>query len=115
VDFALRLGRALGDARARRLFPYAEAEAIFNEHRESRRGRDLDIAGLSYAMLDTQGPQQWPLPEGAAGGKARLYEDGLYPTPNGRARFVVAEYRPTAEDDDARYPLHLTTGRLRDQ
>lgn len=115
VDFALRLGRALGDARARRLFPYAEAEAIFNEHRESTRGRDLDITGLSYAMLDTRGPQQWPLPEGAAAGKARLYEDGLYPTPNGRARFVVAEHRPTAEDADARYPLHLTTGRMRDQ
>jgi assimilatory nitrate reductase catalytic subunit len=37
------------------------APAIWNEHRESTRGRDLDITGLSYALLDTQGPQQWPM------------------------------------------------------
>ena len=27
-------------------------EAVWNEHRETTRGRDLDITGLSYAMLD---------------------------------------------------------------
>lgn len=115
VDFALRLGRQLNDARAPRLFPYTEAEAIFNEHRESTRGRDLDITGLSYAMLETQGPQQWPLPEGAQTGKRRLYEDGVFPTASGRARFVDTKHRPTVEEADARYPLRLTTGRLRDQ
>ena len=45
VDFARRL--ELGPARRRRLFPYDDAEAIFNEHRETTRGRDLDITGLS--------------------------------------------------------------------
>ena len=115
VDFAHRLerlmpGRLNGQAT---LFPYDTPEAIWNEHRESTRGRDLDITGMSYAMLE-QSPQQWPLPEGAATGKARLYEDGVFPTPDGRARFVNVAYAPVAEPREARYPFSLTTGRLRD-
>jgi assimilatory nitrate reductase catalytic subunit len=114
LDFALRLGRELGrDADS--LFPYRTPEEIFQEHRATTRGRDLDIGGLSYALLEAQGPQQWPFPEGASAGKRRLYDDGVFPTPSGRARFVVAHQRPTAEATDARYPLHLTTGRSRDQ
>jgi assimilatory nitrate reductase catalytic subunit len=114
-DFALRLGTTLQNADAARMFAYATAEDVFNEHRESTRGRDLDITGLSYDFLETQGPQQWPFPEGAASGKSRLYEDGRFPTPSGRAHFVNTIYKPSAEKTDARYPLHLNTGRLRDQ
>jgi assimilatory nitrate reductase catalytic subunit len=55
------------------------------------------------------------LPEGASAGKVRLYEDGVFPDPSGRARFVATEHRITAESPSARYPLHLNTGRLRDQ
>jgi assimilatory nitrate reductase catalytic subunit len=114
VDFAHRLGARLGKSGAT-LFPYANAEAVFNEHRESTRGRDLDITGLSYAVLDACGPQQWPYPEGAQSGTVRLYENGIFPTADGRARFANTRYLPTAETTDARYPLHLNTGRLRDQ
>ena len=110
TDFARRLDPDQGA----RLFPYAGAEAVFDEHRETTRGRDLDISGLSYAKLD-EGPQQWPFPEGATSGKARLYADRAYPGASGRARFHAAPYRPVAEAIDARYPLHLSTGRLRDQ
>ncbi|MHB1083392.1 MAG: nitrate reductase [Thiobacillus sp.] len=113
VEFAWKLGDQLGRD-GKRLFPYTCPEDVFNEHRESTRGRDLDITGLSYAMLDA-GPQQWPLPEGATTGKPRLYEDGVFATSQGRAHFYNAPYRPTAEPIDARYPLHLNTGRLRDQ
>jgi assimilatory nitrate reductase catalytic subunit len=90
-------------------------EQIWCEHRESTRGRDLDITGLSYARLDHEGPQQWPLPEGAATGTKRLYENGIYPTPDGKARFSAAPYQPVAEPREARYPFSLTTSRLRDQ
>jgi assimilatory nitrate reductase catalytic subunit len=110
ADFARRLA-----ARGKDLFPYQNAEQVFNEHRESTRGRDLDITGLSYAVLEREGPQQWPYPEGAKGGRARLYTDGVFPTPSGRARFVATEYVPPAEEPDARFPVRLTTGRLRDQ
>ncbi|MBI3528196.1 MAG: molybdopterin-dependent oxidoreductase [Betaproteobacteria bacterium] len=115
VDFALRLGRKLERADAPMLFSYCTPEQIFNEHRETTRGRDLDVTGLSYQLLESRGPQQWPFPVGAATGKARLYEDGVFATPGGRARFMDAPYRPVAEKTDARYPLHLNTGRLRDQ
>ncbi|KLN54313.1 nitrate reductase [Variovorax paradoxus] len=113
VDFARRLEQRLG--RTSTLFPYDSAERVWNEHRESTRGRDLDITGMSYAMLDTAGPQQWPLKEGEATGRARLYEDGIFPTPDGRARFVDTVYKPVAEAREARYPFSLNTGRLRDQ
>ena len=55
------------------------------------------------------------MPEGATQGKARLYEDGVYPTATGRAKFVFANYEPVAEEADARFPWRLNTGRLRDQ
>ncbi len=103
------------------LFPYstdhadAGAETVWQEHRESTRGRDLDITGLSWEMLTSQGPQQWPLPEGSTTGKARLYEDGVYPTADGRARFAAHAWKPVAEPRESRYPFSLTTGRLRDQ
>ncbi len=113
VDFARRLEQRLGATPT--LFPYETAESVWNEHRESTRGRDLDITGMSYAMLDSAGPQQWPLKEGEATGRARLYEDGIFPTPDGRARFVDTVYKPVAEAREARYPFSLNTGRLRDQ
>ena len=114
VDFARRLGARLDHAAAGRLFPYTDAEAIFNEHRESTRGRDLDITGLSYALLEAEGPQQWPYPEGAASGTVRLYEDGRFPTPDSKARFVPTEHLPTAEATSSDYPISLLSGRMRD-
>ncbi|KQP22168.1 nitrate reductase [Pseudorhodoferax sp. Leaf267] len=129
VDFARRLeARGIGFAplpprgegggegqAAPTLFPYANAESVWNEHRATTRGRDLDITGLSWPLLDAQGPQQWPLAEGQSTGRARLYEDGVFPTADGRARFADAPYKPVAEAREARYPFSLNTGRLRDQ
>jgi assimilatory nitrate reductase catalytic subunit len=93
---------------------YASPEHIWNEHRESTRGRDLDITGLSYAKLD-QAPQQWPFKENDSQGKQRLYEDGIFPTADGRAKFIPHAYKPVAEQRESRFPFSLTTGRLRDQ
>jgi assimilatory nitrate reductase catalytic subunit len=112
ADFGSRLGEILG---RKILIGYQSPEDIFNEHRESTRGRDLDITGLSYPLLEREGPQQWPYPEGAKAGRTRLYADGVFPTPSGRARFIATEYTPPAEAPDAGFPLRLTTGRLRDQ
>lgn len=113
VDFAHRLEARLAPGRPT-LFPYDTPESVWVEHRESTRGRDLDITGLSYALLE-QAPRQWPCPAGATEGRERLYADGAFPTPDGRARFVDTAYKPVAEVRDARYPFALTTGRLRDQ
>jgi len=114
VDFARRLEARIRPGR-RPLFDFDSAQALWMEHRETTRGRDLDIAGLSWPLLEALGPQQWPFPEGASAGRTRLYEDGRFPTASGKARFFTGNYRPTAEKADARYPIRLTTGRLRDQ
>ena len=113
VEFAQRLERKLGKKQG--LFNFPTTESIFNEHRESTRGRDLDITGLSYDLLVKEGPQQWPLKAGEQQGKARLYADGVFATPNGKAQFYAADYKETADVVSADYPLHLLTGRLRDQ
>ncbi|MDP1734018.1 MAG: molybdopterin-dependent oxidoreductase [Sulfuritalea sp.] len=126
VDFARRLearlllsslpqGERSGERVGRTLFPYESAESIFNEHRATTVGRDLDIGGLSYALLEKAGPQQWPLRAGATAGTPRLYADGVFATASGRARFTSTQHRPLAEATDPRHPLHLNTGRLRDQ
>jgi assimilatory nitrate reductase catalytic subunit len=112
VDVAQRMEQLLQHG-GPSLFPYDSAESVWTEHRESTRGRDLDITGLSYATLEQ--PQLWPFPSGATQGQARLYEDGHFATADGRARFVAPAWRPTAEQRDAHYPVSLTTGRLRDQ
>jgi assimilatory nitrate reductase catalytic subunit len=114
VDFARRLESRL-PKKAPDLFPYASAESIFNEHRASTVGRDLDIGGLSYLLIETSGPQQWPLRAGESSGTTRLYRDGVFATASGRASFKAVAHRPTAEATDARLPLHLNSGRLRDQ
>lgn len=113
VEFARRLEALLRPGRPT-LFDYPTVESVWNEHRESTRGRDLDITGLSYARLEAA-PAQWPFPEGATEGKARLYEDGVFPTADGRAQFVDTAQDKLAEPRDVRYPVSLTTGRLRDQ
>jgi assimilatory nitrate reductase catalytic subunit len=116
ADVARRMEALLPARRidGRTLFPFDTPESLWNEHRESTRGRDLDITGLSYALLDSQGPQQWPLREGQAAGAVRLYADGCFPSADGRARFAAVAMRPLAEKRDAHYPFSLNTGRLRD-
>jgi assimilatory nitrate reductase catalytic subunit len=113
VDFANALGHRLGKHTP--AFNYPDARSLWEEHRESSRGRDLDITGLSYDVLETQGPQQWPMPKGATQGRARLYTDGQFPTASGRARLVVCTYKSTDDKITATFPFMLTTGRQRDQ
>jgi assimilatory nitrate reductase catalytic subunit len=117
VDFAQRLEKRLliNDTKQPHLFAFNTTEDIFNEHRESTRGRDLDISGLSYGLLKENGPQQWPFKTGESQGTARLYADGIFQKADGKAQFINAVYKGTIDKPDARYPLHLLTGRLRDQ
>jgi assimilatory nitrate reductase catalytic subunit len=114
TEFAQRLESRLRAGKPS-IFPYTSAESVWNEHRETTRGRDLDITGMSYGMLDSKGPQQWPLHEGWSRGRARLYENGRFPTADGRANFFDTPFEPLAEPRDVRYPFSLNTGRLRDQ
>ena len=115
VDLGQRLEQCLPRRATTSLFAYDTPESIWNEHRASTRGRDLDITGLSYDLLESQGPAQWPFVTGAQRGQARLYENAVFATPDGRARFSAMPWQDVAEPRVSRYPFSLTTGRLRDQ
>ncbi|MCQ2996886.1 molybdopterin-dependent oxidoreductase [Pseudomonas syringae] len=114
VDFAQRLqARLQPDAKA--LFDFQTPQALFDEYKLLTQGRDLDLSGISYDIIDQHGPQQWPFPAGATCGTARLYLNGQFPTSSGRARFISEPYSAAKELRDSRFPLTLNTGRLRDQ
>ncbi|HEV2952692.1 MAG TPA: nitrate reductase, partial [Candidatus Dormibacteraeota bacterium] len=104
------VARALGGGDR---FNWPDSAAVFDEHVALTRGRDLDMSGLSHSLLRELGPQQWPFPTGGSP-SPRRYVDGVYATPDGKARLIAVEYRPPAEQPDQLYPLRLTTGRLRD-
>jgi assimilatory nitrate reductase catalytic subunit len=90
-------------------------EAVFGVLTELSRGRPCDMSGITgYEMVDEAGGIQWPLPAGVApvrGEERRLFGDGRFFHPDGRARFVFEEPRPVAEPPSAEYPLMLLTGR----
>jgi anaerobic selenocysteine-containing dehydrogenase len=90
-------------------------EAVFRILQRLSAGRPCDITGIDgYGMLDDRGGIQWPFPEGVEVSpepERRLFEDGRFHHPDGRARFVFGEYRPPAEATSRRYPLVLLTGR----
>ncbi|MCP1650003.1 nitrate reductase [Pseudomonas nitroreducens] len=113
-DFARRLEQRLRPGQPS-LFDFDSPAELFDEYKLLTRGRDLDLSGIGYALLDSRGPQQWPFRCGAVEGTERLYGDGQFPTANGRARLIAEPYRAAKEKRDARYPLILNTGRLRDQ
>ncbi len=91
---------------------YAALTALARHHgRVLDLARDADLDAAGYAALQ---PRQWPL--GAADeAPARLFGDGRFATPDGRARFVVTPYLAPRARTDARHPLLLNTGRVRDQ
>jgi assimilatory nitrate reductase catalytic subunit len=70
------------------------------------------LAAISPDAYDALEPVQWPVT--AAGGTARLFADGRFPTPDGRARMHVLQPTGPAQAPDAAYPLALNTGRVRD-
>lgn len=98
-------------------------EAAFRLMVELSRGRPCDISGISgYAAIDAEGGIQWPRrpgPEGTdaaasgpdAGRERRLFADGRFFHPDGKARFLFAPPQPLPEPPDAAYPFALLTGR----
>jgi assimilatory nitrate reductase catalytic subunit len=115
AEVAKRLGHGAA-------FDYPDAAAIFREHAAlsgvaNDGSRDFDLSGLNdlsdedYAGLK---PVQWPVNARQPKGTARLFGDGIFYTPNRRARFVAVTPRPAAYPTDAGYPLALNTGRVRD-
>lgn len=104
-------------------FAYRAPAEIFREHArlselDNGGRRAFDISGLTE--LDARGyeelaPVQWPVRKGAAPGTPRLFADGRFLLPGGRARLVPVTPAEPAVATDPRWPLVLNTGRLRDQ
>jgi assimilatory nitrate reductase catalytic subunit len=91
-------------------------QAVFRILQRLSAGRPCDISGIEgYAMLDALGGVQWPFPAGATwsdgDGERRLFADGRFCHPDGRARFRWGDPRPPAEATSRRYPMVLLTGR----
>lgn len=117
-EAAKRLG--FGEA-----FDYAHPWEIFDEHarlsgfeNEGEGTRLFDIsalAGLGPEGYERLSPIQWPVTASAPHGTARLFEEGIFPTPSGRARLLPVTPRPPEQKVSDAYPLRLNTGRIRDQ
>lgn len=104
---AARLGREKG-------FP-SEPEEVFEELCRVTAGAPADYSGMTYSRIADEDGLFWPCPDVLEGerhpGTPRLFLD-RFATPDGRARFVPAMHRPSAEEPDEEYPLRLTTGRV---
>jgi formate dehydrogenase major subunit len=86
---------------------YSSPDEIFDEFA----GLTASYATLRYQNLGGTG-KLWPNPDpDREDGPVVLFEDG-FPTPNGRAKFVPAEWTAADELPDADYPLVLNTGRV---
>ncbi len=104
-------------------FNYSSVAEIFDEHaRLSAAGNDgaraFNIGGLvglgerAYADLT---PIQWPIAARDGGTAPRLFADGRFYHPDGRARLIPTRPRAPRFALDLEYPLVLNTGRVRDQ
>jgi assimilatory nitrate reductase catalytic subunit len=110
------VGQAMGFVGA---FPWRSSAQVFREYARltayENDGRFLNLgpfAGMTPDEYDALEPVQWPVT--AAGGTARLFTDGRFQTPDGRAHMVPVAAEGPAEPVDLAYPLSLNTGRVRD-
>jgi assimilatory nitrate reductase catalytic subunit len=93
---------------------WRDPEAVFQILKELSRGQPCDFSGIEdYRALDRAGGIQWPYPAGAEGapGQRRLFEDGAFFHPDGKARLFFEGIRPLPEPTSDRYPFTLLTGR----
>ena len=93
---------------------------VFEFMKELSRGRPCDFTGVrDYETLDAVGGVQWPYPAAPGGSdpdldvasERRLFEDGRFFHPDGRARFVYSTPVAPRETTSNRFPLVLLTGR----
>src|SRR5467141_4541414 len=110
AEIVTRVAAAMGFKAS---FAYESAADIFDDFAALTAGRPCDYSGLSHSRLRAR-RVQWPAPAPEHPGTARLYADGVFPTGDGRARFVPVAHAEPAEPPDRAFPLSLTTGRVRD-
>lgn len=103
-------------------FGWTKAADIFREHAAlsgtgNNGTRLFDIggmAGLTDAEYAGLTPSRWPRPAKTIP-RSRLFGDGRFSTPSGRAFMVPTPPRGVANPTGEAFPLALMTGRVRDQ
>jgi assimilatory nitrate reductase catalytic subunit len=96
---------------------WSDPQAAFQILKKLSAGRPCDITGiLDHRELVKQGGVQWPWTAadalaGTPETHRRLFADGKFFTPSGRAKFLFDPERPLPEAPDAEYPFLLNTGR----
>jgi assimilatory nitrate reductase catalytic subunit len=104
-------------------FDYTSPTEIFDEHArlsaaDNGGTRVFDIGGLAGLTADEYEklePIQWPVPRREHAGTQRLFEDGRFQHPDGRARLVPTAPTGPAATAGEEFPFILNTGRIRDQ
>ncbi|VAW75527.1 Assimilatory nitrate reductase large subunit [hydrothermal vent metagenome] len=87
-------------------------EQAFEEMKELSKGRLLDISGMSYDKIEQQRGLQWPCRDGDETGAQRLYTDGVFQYPGGKAKLIALPFVDNNERPDDEYPLWLNNGRV---
>lgn len=92
-------------------FPETASE-VFDEMRELSKGRFLDISGMSHEKIEQQRGIQWPMPEEKETGSPRVYSDGKFNYPDGKAKLIPLPFVNNNEVPDSDYPFWLNSGRV---
>jgi assimilatory nitrate reductase catalytic subunit len=105
-DLARKFGRA-------DVFQYPRGTAdIFEELRVASRGGLADYYGITWDRIEREMGVFWPCPSLDHPGTPRLFEDGRFAHPDGKAHMQVTEWRESGDPTDETYPVYLTTGRV---
>lgn len=91
-------------------------EQAFKAMVELSRGRPCDITGIEdYRHIDREGGIQWPFPAGApmsgSERERRLFADGRFFHPDGKAKFLFSPPQAIPEPVSTDFPFALLTGR----
>ncbi|MGU8697974.1 nitrate reductase [Clostridium perfringens] len=110
-EILLGIGEALGMGSL--LDKWRTPEDAFKLLRECSKGMSCDITGVSYERLRDSKGIQWPCRKGEEleSDERRLFEDGKYYTPSGKAKFIFEDVTENPNATNEEFPFNLNTGR----
>lgn len=110
-EIFLGIGEALGMGSL--LDKWRTPEDAFKLLRECSKGMPCDITGVTYERLRDSKGIQWPCREGEEleSDERRLFEDGKYYTPSGKAKFIFEDVTENPNVTNEEFPFNLNTGR----
>lgn len=91
---------------------FEEMKALSVGKGPNGRERMLDISGMDHDKILAQRGIQWPMREGEETGSPRLYTDGVFQFPDGKAKLLAMEWKDNNEKPDQDFPFWLNSGRV---